>query len=146
MCIKFILRIRFHLMVDAKEDVEPLLAEHFEVLNPFEKRYEKLKEFVGRSTYKLHKDSDPAQIVTNDLKLIAKSDGVFVYNIDGTTTGSTMEIVYGHDRYRVPVVAVVPKKKMYHPWLQYHCICVTTSIQKAIKELVKYFTEVTKTT
>ena len=50
-----------------------------------------------------------------------------------------MEIVYGNVFYRLPVVAVVPKKEMYHPWLQYHCICVTTSVNKAIKELVKYF-------
>jgi len=37
------------------------------------------------------------------------------------------------------VVAVVPKKKLYHPWLRYHCICVTTSTKKAVKELKNYF-------
>ena len=129
----------FHLMVEAKEEVEPLLAAHFEVLNPFEKRYDRLKEYVGRSTYSLHKTSDPSQIVETDLNLISKSDGVFVYNIDGTTTGSTMEIAYGHGFYRLPVVAVVPRKKLYHPWLQYHCKIVTTSVNKAIQSLVKHF-------
>lgn len=136
---KIYLAHSFNLMIEAKKEIEPLLAEHFEVLNPFEDRYDRLKEFVGRSTYKLHQTSDPVKIVETDLNLISQSQGIFVYNIEGCTTGSTMEIAYGKGFYRLPVVAVVPRQKLYHPWLQYHCICVTTSVNKAIKELTKYF-------
>lgn len=135
---KIYLAHSFDLMIEAKTDIEPLLAEHFEVINPFEGRFDRLKEYVGKGKFHFHGRGDPKVIVESDVNDILRSDGVFVYNIDGCTTGSTMEIVYGYTNNK-PVVAVVPRRKMKHPWLQYHCICVTISVQKAMRELKKYF-------
>lgn len=100
--------------------IQPLLEERFTVLNPFD--YEKPSD----------------KIVEVDLLLIESADGIFVWNKPKNTIGSTMEIVYGFLKKK-PVVVVVPRQKLRHQWLIYHCIedGVYNNTERAIKRLVE---------
>ena len=93
----------YDIRAEVRKWIQPKLEEYFKVLNPFD--YEK----------------NDFGVVDTDLLLIQFSHGVFVWNKPKNTIGSTMEIRSGFLENK-PVVAVVPRHKMKHPWLLYHCI------------------------
>lgn len=109
---------------EVRKWIQPQLEVYFKVLNPFD--FEK----------------NDFGVVDTDLLLIQFAQGVFVWNKPKNTIGSTMEIRSGYLENK-PVVAVVQRHKIKHPWLLYHCIPngVYNNTERAIKRLVEELNE-----
>jgi nucleoside 2-deoxyribosyltransferase len=76
---------------------------------------------------------DYEEIVEGDKEDIRSCDALLVY-YDKPSVGTSMEILYAHDRNK-QIVLVDKSDKPLSPWLLYHCQVVTKSLDEAIESL-----------
>jgi nucleoside 2-deoxyribosyltransferase len=94
------------------------------------------------------KEGDPElihQIIENDKKDIDDSDVVFVYLaplfFERASVGTSMEIIYGHDKAKYVIIVDESGKDILSPWLVYHSDEILSSLNEGVDRL----NELTKT-
>tara|TARA_Y100000310_G_scaffold150609_1_gene150109 strand:- start:50 stop:415 length:366 start_codon:yes stop_codon:yes gene_type:complete len=80
-----------------------------------------------------------SQVVIDD-KLMLSQATHFVAYIQKPTFGTTMEIVYAHIIYKIPVYIINPSMEYFKdPWLNHHCDIFYSSTSDCIQNLNKIF-------
>lgn len=94
-------------------------------------------DWVDPSTRSYDNQKDWQRLVDDDLEDIASSDALLAY-FWKNGSGTSMELVYAFEIYRLPVVVVVPHLDQVGPWVQYHSDHIVDNFQHAYDLLSNY--------
>lgn len=124
---------KFESLVKEREELAKLVNSFdFELLEQFI-GYQKKRDFETQ-------DYNPSYILAKDKHYIKKSD-VVIADFTSNSIGTACEVTIAKELFDKKVYAVVPEEKRKHPWLKFYCDYFFDSINDALKQIKKDFSE-----